>query len=161
MRWLLLLVLTSSAAHAEGSRFSMVGLGTSMAANEPGWAFRTEFRQDVNDRKDDPLFVSRIGLETWDAGGHWGFSMPLGFYSGAQVGAMRTTLGGGVGLLTFEKNTNGLHFGVSPFVGATLEGSVGTLHISLDGKLARQVVGETADFNVYSVMLMVGKRFER
>ena len=161
MRWLIALFLLTGPAHAD-QRFAAFGLGTSMAQNEPGWAFRMEQRLDTgHPEKSDPLVGVRIGLDTWDAGGHWGIAMPIGVYTGAQVKAMRTTLGGGVGLWTFDKSGGQVHFGVSPFASASLEGSVGKLLVSLDGRLARQIVGETGDFNVYTVMLMVGKRFTR
>ena len=161
MRWLIALLLLTSTAHAD-QRFAAFGLGTSMAANEPGWALRFEHRFDTgHPEKSDPLFGARVGLDTWDAGGHWGIAMPLGFYTGAQIHSMRTTIGGGLGLWTLDKSGGEIHAGVSPFASASLEGSVGTLLLSLDGRLARQVIGETGDFNVYTVMLMVGKRFTR
>lgn len=162
MRWPLVLsiVLASSTARAERTRFSAFGLGTAIAANEPGWVVRAEHRLDLTD-DDDGIIGSRIGVETWDAGGHWGFAMPIGMYAGGQAKAMRTTIGGGVGLWTFEKSGGALHFGVAPFASASVEGVAGKLLISLDGRLSRQVIGETADFNVYSVMLMVGKRLSR
>ncbi|MDQ3336203.1 MAG: hypothetical protein M4D80_13625 [Myxococcota bacterium] len=162
MRWLIALLFLTSTAYAEGQRFAAFGLGTSVASNEPGWALRAEHRFDSGDPdENEPLFGARIGLDMWDAGGHWGIAMPLGTYLGAQVGSMRTTIGGGIGLWTFEKSGGEVHFGISPFASASLEGSVGKLLLSLDGRLSRQVIGETADFNVYSVMLMVGKRFTR
>lgn len=165
MRWLLALafLVVATAAHAEGSRFAMFGLGTSMAANEPGYALRVEHRLDATrtgDGDTEPVVGGRMGFEIWDAGGHWGFAMPLGFYAGGQVEQLRTTLGGGVGLWTF-KSRGDVHYGVSPFASASLEGTIGKLVLSLDGRLSRQIIAETADFNVYSVMLMVGKRFAR
>ena len=163
MRWLIALLLLTSPAYADwDQRFGAVGLGTSMAGNEPGWALRVEHRADTGDPdEDEPMIGARIGLDMWDAGGHWGISMPLGTYVGAQVKSMRTTIGGGMGLWTFEKSGGQIHFGISPFASASLEGSVGNLLLSLDGRLSRQVIGETGDFNVYSVMFMVGKRFTR
>jgi hypothetical protein len=161
MRWLIVLLLLTSTAHAD-QRFAAFGLGTSIAGNEPGWAVRMEHRFDTgHPEKSDPLFGARLGLDSWDAGGHWGITMPIGSYVGAQVKSMRTTLGGGVGLWTFEKSGGEVHFGISPFASASLEGSMGNLLVSLDGRLSRQVIGEVGDFNVYSVMLMVGKRFTR
>ena len=161
MRWLIALLLVTGTAHAD-QRFSTFGLGTSMARNEPGWALRVEHRFDTgHPEKSDPLFGMRAGLDTWDAGGHWGIAMPIGFYGVAQVHAMRTTLGGGLGLWTLDKSGGEIHAGVSPFASASLEGSIGTLLVSLDGRLARQVIGETGDFNVYTVMLMVGRRLKR
>ena len=161
MRWLVALFFLTSTAHAD-QRFASFGLGTSMTRNEPGWALRMEQRLDTgNPDRSEPLVGVRVGLETWDAGGHWGFAMPIGPYFGAQVKSIRTTIGGGIGLWTFEKSGSEIHGGVSPFASASLEGSVGNLLVSLDGRLARQVIAETGDFNVYTVMLMVGKRFRR
>jgi hypothetical protein len=166
MRFLVLVVfVVVTTARAEGSRFVLFGLGTSIAENEPGYALRMEHRLDATrtgDGDTEPVVGGRMGLEIWDAGGHWGFAMPVGFYAGGQVEQLRTTLGGGVGLWTFERSRGDVHFGVSPFASASLEGTIGkTLVVSLDGRLSRQVVMETADFNVYSVMLMVGSRFKR
>ena len=136
MRWLVLArVLAATPAHADGARFAMVGLGSSLAIDEPGWAFRAEQRLDATRIDDDEasgLVGARFGLEAWEAGSHWGFAMPLGVYAGAQVSRVRTTLGGGVGLWTFEKQDSKLHYGVSPFASASLEGSVGKLALSLD-----------------------------
>lgn len=161
MRWLIALLFLTTTAHAD-QRFAAFGLGTSMASNEPGWALRVEQRLDSgHPERTEPLVGIRIGLDSWDAGGHWGIAMPIGVYTGAQVKSMRTTLGGGVGLWTFDKSGGEIHGGISPFASASLEGSVGQLLVSLDGRLARQVVSETGDFNVYTVMLMVGKRFRR
>jgi len=167
MRWLLALslVLVASTARADGDRFVVFGLGTSMAANDPGWALRVEHRLDATrtsaHARGEPLVGGRMGVETWDAGGHWGFAMPMGMYFGGQVNSMRTTIGGGIGLWTFERGGGDVHFGISPFASASLEGTVGKMILSLDGRLARQVIAETGDFNVYSVMLMVGKRFAK
>jgi hypothetical protein len=84
--------------------------------------------------------------------------MPIGMYFGGHTKSLRTTIGGGIGLWTFEKSGDQVHFGISPFASASLEGTVGHVLLSLDGRVSRQVIGETGDFNVYSVMLMLGRR---
>lgn len=162
MRWLLVLSIVLAAGPARADGFSAFGLGSAIAENEPGWGLRVEHRGDLTDREGGALVGLRFGLDTWDAGRHWGFAMPIGMYAGGQAKSMRTTIGGGLGLWTFEKSSGSeLHFGVSPFASASLEGSAGKLHISLDGRLSRQVIRSADDFNVYSVMLMVGRRSRR
>jgi len=62
---------------------------------------------------------------------------------------MRTAIGGGA-LLTFEKHSSYVHFGIAPFASASLEISTGKLGLSRDGRLARQMIGDAVDFTVYS-----------
>lgn len=162
----LVLGLAGGVARADGERFMVFGLGGSLAAtDDPGWVARFEHRLDAtrphHHERGVPLVGARLGFETWDTAGHWGCSMPIGMYVGGRAGAIRTTLGGGVGLWTFERSRDQVHFGVSPFASASIEGTRDDLVLSLDGRVARQVLGERADFNVYSVMLMVGRRFAR
>src|SRR5687767_4536193 len=154
MRIAILLALTSSAA-AETS-FSMVGLGSSYAAEEPGWMLRTEMRQDLAD-DDGVVFGSRLGLEFWQSASHTGFSVPLGMYWGAQVDDARMTLGGGVGLWNIEYHGHSAYHGVAPFVSSSVELHREKLLVSLDVRLSRSVVTDADDINVYSFMLMVGK----
>lgn len=163
MRWLLVLMLTASAAHADGDRFALAGLGTSIVEQAPGWVFRIESRIDTTRTdEDEPSGVTggHVGIDAWSANSRWGFSMPLGWYAGAQAKSMRTTIGGGLGMFALE---GGRDFtgGIAPFANATLEKTAGELMIVLEARLARQVIVEQPDHNIYSVMLMAGRRFDR
>ncbi len=164
MRWLLAIVLLHGVADAKGNRISAAGLGASRTAESAGWSFRLDTRIDLAEGEGDDdtaaIVGARVGIETWGAGSHWGFAMPLGYYAGAQVKTVRTTLGGGLGLWTFERDGTTTHFGIAPFLSASLETTQGELFLALDGRLARQVIAEADDYNVYSVMFMLGRRFK-
>jgi hypothetical protein len=52
-------------------------------------------------------------------------------------------------------------FGIAPFATATVEKLAGNLIIVLEGTVARQIVAGDTDHNIYTVMLMGGRRFGR
>ena len=162
MRWLLVLVvlLSARAAHADGDRFALLGLGSSMTSRSTGWAFRVDNRIDTLETDDDENVVlgANVGFDAWSAGSHWGFSFPIGMYAGAQVFSMRSTVGIGFGMWTFEKTSSDMKGGFSPYANATLEKTAGELMLAVQGRIARQAVFEMTDHNVYSVMLMAGRR---
>ena len=164
MRIAIVLVLAlSSTAAAEQAGMKLVGLGTSIVTGEPGWILRVEGRTDFERRHDDDDGViagARIGLETWRTGHHLGFAVPLGWYVGAQVKSVRAALGGGFALWAFDHTEDETFQGLAPFASSTTDLMFGKLVISLDVRLSRQAFGDRPDFNVYSVMLMVGKRRE-
>jgi hypothetical protein len=166
MRWMLVLamVLASSNAFAGADHFTFYGAGTAFANNEAGLMLRIEKRVDITSYNDEeaPVWGARIGLEYWTAGGYNGIAMPVGFYAGAKVGDVRTTLGAGVGLWALELTGAEFSGGIAPYVSSTLE----LLHIedrviALEGRLSRQVLGDRDDFNVYSVMLSFGPHYDR
>lgn len=160
----ILLLAGAAEASDRGHGYGAVGLGTSVATNNEGWALRAEYRGDITDNDDDEaegLAGARVGFDFWGNSGHWGFAMPIGYYVGAQVNTVRTTLGGGVGLWAFERDGGSdTHYGVAPFLSSSLEFVLDKALVSLDARLSRQVMGEMDDYNVYSVMVMIGKQFK-
>jgi hypothetical protein len=160
VRTLLLLLLLTVPAHA-GSKLAMFGLGSARTDAATGWVARMEGRFDWTKADGDAhvIFGNRFGFEAWSAGDHGGVSVPIGWYAGAQVGNVRSTLGVGFGLWTFETSKSPVAGGISPFASASLEGTFDKLAVSLDARITRQVVGDMADFNVISVMVMAGKRW--
>ena len=163
MRALLVLVLFASVAHADGDRFSLMGLGTSITEQVPGWVFRIESRFDARraDEGGDVISGGHVGLDVWSANGRWGFSLPIGWYIGGEAMSMRSTIGGGIGLITLEGGGGRITGGLSPFANATIEKTAGELMLAIEGRLTRQVIAEQSDHTVYSVMLMAGRRFSR
>jgi len=162
----LAIVLAESNAFAGESHFTLYGMGPAFAHNDPGWALRVEKRVDATRSSVDDergLFGGRIGLEYWNAGSHWGIAMPVGFYAGAQVKEVRTSIGGGLGLWAFEMGRGGKEgWGIAPFASSTLEFlHIADLSIAIDGRISRQVVNERDDFNVYTVMFMLGRHYGR
>ena len=162
MRWMIVLCVvgTASTAHAREGGFNTVGLGSSLVDNVAGWIARAETRVDFERPSEDDsgsLFGMRAGLEFWKAGERWGFTTPIGYYIGAQVDHTRTTLGGGFSLIHME---GGPKFtgGIAPFLSGSLEFVYDGVLLSVDARLARDVIGEADDHNTYSVMLMVGKK---
>jgi hypothetical protein len=168
MRWRILVVwvvLTIPAlAFADGAHYTLYGIGTAIGKDQsPGVDVRIEKRLDATRTdEDDEAFVAqgRIGVDVWSAGDHWGFSFPLAWQMGGQAKSIRSTIGGGLGLFAFARDHQE-HFGIAPFGSTSLEMTMGKVIISLDGRIARQVVHATDDFNVYSVMLMFGPRYDR
>jgi hypothetical protein len=160
VRCLLLLLLLTLPAHA-GSKLAMFGLGSASTEGAHGWVARVESRVDFNKADSDAhlIFGNRFGFERWSAGDHSGVSVPIGWYLGAQVGDVRSTLGVGFGLWTFETSKSQAAGGISPFASASIEGTFDKLALSLDGRITRQVVGDMTDFNVLSVMVMAGRRW--
>jgi len=165
MRIAIVLVLAlSGTAAASADGMTVVGLGTSSATGEPGWILRVEGRTDSGrahgDDDERAITGSRIGLEAWRTGHHFGFAVPLGWYVGAQVRSVRATLGVGVALWAFDHTEDETFQGAAPFASSTIDLMLGNLVISLDARLSRQLFGERSDFNLYSLILMVGKRRE-
>ena len=165
MRWLLVLMLTARLAHAEEDRFVLAGAGTAMSKETTGWALRVVSRMDAKHDDDEAHLINGgiVGVEAWSAGDRWGLSFPTGGYVGAQVGSVRTTLGGGLGMYAVEKRTSETEGsgGIAPFVNGTIEKITGDLTLVLEGTISRQLIIERADHNVYTVMLMAGRRLGR
>lgn len=158
MRALIVLLLLSSFASAD--RFTSYGVGSAVASNTAGIVSRVETRLDLFDRDDDQIggiLGTRLGVEWWRAGGDQGFALPLGFFAGANVNNVRTSLGGGLGLFTLVTSSNG--YGIAPFASSLLELSAGKLVVAFDARVARQTLVGVSDFNVYSVMVSVGPRY--
>ena len=166
MRWLFVLLLTVRVAHAEEPERSVIaGLGTAMSNQTAGWAFRVVNRIENKHTDDDAQIIRGgiVGLDTWGAGGRWGLSFPAGGYFGAQVGSVRTTVGFGLGMYAVEKRseeTEGAG-GIAPFANATVEKLTGDLLLVLEGTVSRQVIIDRTDHNVYTVILMAGRRLGR
>ena len=161
MRWLFafFFVAIASPAHA-GDHFTLYGVGSVMAKNEPGLATRVEKRFDAINADDDEetgIFGARVGFEHWRTNATWGVAMPIGMYFGGQVKNVRSSIGGGVGLWTFAGD--GENFGVSPFASHTLEVVSGKLVVAVDARVSRQAVFNVDDYNVYSVMVMFGPAY--
>jgi hypothetical protein len=153
---IIVLALTSSAAASDN--YAVVGLGTSVANNTPGWMLRVEQRVDTADSSGDgKVFGGRVGLELWQSGAHTGFSVPMGYYVGGQAGGARAILGGGLGMWAFTFHDGESDGGFAPFSSSTVDLRLGKLLISFDARISRQLGGDEDDFNVYSFMLMVGK----
>lgn len=157
MRSLVILLLLATHAH-DGSKLAMFGLGGTTAEGRVGRIARAEFRADFNKTDGDAYMIygNRAGFELWSAGEHKGLAVPYAWYFGAQVGRLRSTLGAGFGLWTFEFSQATAAGGISPFANASLEATFGDYAFSLDGRITRMVVGDMDDFNVASVMVMVG-----
>jgi hypothetical protein len=163
MRALFVLLLLTGVAHAEGRRFSLIGLGTSVVEQAPGWAFRIESGFDVDDADEDEgggIMGGSTGIDVWSANERWGFSLPIGYHVGGQMKGVRSRIGGGFGLLALEGGST-FTGGISPFANASIEKTTDELIIALEGRITRQVIAEQPDHNVYSVMLMAGRRFDR
>jgi hypothetical protein len=163
VRALLVVLLLTGVAHAEGRRFSLIGLGTSIVEQAPGWVFRIETGFDTERADEDEgsgITGASTGIDVWSANDRWGFSFPIGYYLGGQMKGMRSRIGGGFGLLALEGGST-FTGGISPFANASIEKTAGELIIALEGRLTRQVIAEQPDHNVYSVMLMAGRRFDR
>lgn len=156
MRLALAILLASTTAAAETS-YGTVGLGSSYAADQPGWMLRTELRQDFDDDR-TVRTGARLGLEFWKSAEHVGFDVPLGVYWCADVGGARTSLGFGAGLWNIEYHGDRAFHGIAPFASGSIELARDKLLLSLDVRVARSIVSDASDFNVYSLMLMVGKR---
>jgi hypothetical protein len=166
MRWLFVLILTARLAHAEESEvFALAGLGTSMSNETTGWELRAIARMENEHPDDEPHRIGGaiVGLDVWGAGDRWGLSFPTGGYVGAEVGSVRTTIGGGLGMYAVEQRDGDDKgaFGIAPFATATVEKLAGNLIIVLEGTVARQIVAGDTDHNIYTVMLMGGRRFGR
>lgn len=160
MRSTIVLLLVLSGTASANTDFGMVGLGSTFADGKPGWILRTELRMDLDFTEEDDnsaIWGARIGLELWGTGAKTGFSIPVGLYQGAQIAHTRMTVGAGVGLWAVDRHDQRSHQGFAPFVSSSIELWREELLISLDVRLTRQLVAEARDFNVYSVMLMVGK----
>lgn len=153
----LCLAASTTTAHADGDHFTLYGLGPAIADGEPGMAFHLDKRLDADD--DEAVFGARIGLDVWSAGERRGGAVPLGIYFGGQVDNVRSTIGGGVGLFAVSTRPSGEGFGVAPFADATIEYVTKKAVFALEGRLARQAVLQMADYNVYSVMFMFGRRY--
>jgi hypothetical protein len=161
MRWSIVLLLLSSVAHADGDRFSLMGLGTSVVDDTAGWDFRIESGSDALNVDTDTASVimgAHVGLDVWGANGRWGFSLPIGWYTGAQASSMRSRIGGGIGLITLEGG-DGFTGGIAPFASTALEKTMGELIVAVEGRVTRQIISDERDHNVYGVMLMAGRRF--
>lgn len=160
MRAIFVVLLLAIPAHA-GSKLVLLGAGNATVDEAPGWIVRAEARLDFNDTDDEPhlVFGNSFAVEAWSAGEHEGFAVPVGWYAGAQVGHARTTLGVGFTVWAYELTKTPAAKGIAPFANATLEATAGKLAISLDGRIARQVLLDTEDFNVYSVLVMLGRRW--
>jgi hypothetical protein len=160
-RALLALLVLAGAAHAEGKQFTLIGLGTSIVEQAPGWVFRIETGFDTERTDEDDgsgIMGGSTGIDVWSANDRWGFSFPIGYYVGGQMKGMRSRIGGGFGLLALEGGST-FTGGISPFANASIEKTAGELIIAVEGRLTRQVIAEQPDHNVYSVMLMAGRRF--
>jgi hypothetical protein len=159
VRALLVLLLLAGVAHAEGRRFSLIGLGTSIVEQAPGWVFRIESGGDAWPTDEEGVTMGgHGGLDIWSANDRWGVTLPIGAYVTARALNVRSRIGGGVGLLALEGG-NTFTGGISPFVNASLEKTAGELVIAIEGRISRQVIAEQPDHNLYSVMLLAGRRF--
>jgi hypothetical protein len=160
----LALVIASAPAHA-GEHFSLYGLGATLRNGDPGWSLRAEKRLDATRSRvtnETSVVGGRIGLEFWNVGETTGFNMPVGFYTGAQLKTVRTTVGGGIGLWAFDWGRGSEeHAGIAPFLSSSIELTAGDMVLSLDGRFSRQVLLKTEDYNTFGVMLMVGYRMDR
>jgi hypothetical protein len=163
--WLVLaLSLVASTAAAGRERHMTAGLGPAGSAadpGEPGWLVRVEQTTDTEQRR-HAAFGTRVGLELAVAGGHGTFTMPIGWYVGTRSGPVRSLFGGGLGLLTVDYGDDDFGLGISPFLGTSIDLVIGDRAvITLDGRLARQVLANAPDYTSWSALVMVGRKFDR
>ncbi|MBA3392624.1 MAG: hypothetical protein H0T89_08270 [Deltaproteobacteria bacterium] len=160
---LLLLLGLAATARADGDHHAVLGIGTQVV-REPGWVFRLQQSLDMERSDPDhstPLFGFRSGLDIYSAGGHWGYSLPVGFYLGGRAGNVRSTIGGGAGLLAIDGRAGDFGFGIAPYVGTTIEIAMGKAIVVVEGRVTREVLGDADDYTLWNVIVMFGRRRER
>ncbi len=161
-RILLVLVLLGTTAYAGDERMNLaLGAGIDVGSSA-GWAIRMGETVDMAGRDDGFIYGGTCGYDYWHASDRAGFSIPVGGFVGARVQRITTTLGGGVGLLAFEKIHDTTVAGVVPYVAATLGFELDeTRTVTIDARASRHVVADASDVTRWSVLLMIGKTLGR